>query len=83
MDVRSLALGLAANRILFGAGFVLSPEKAAKSWIGPVAASAGGGVMIRAASTAIAVAYLLRDTSSEPVGKNPSPPPPSMPPPIT
>jgi hypothetical protein len=49
MGTRSLALGLAANRILFGAGFMLSPEKAAKSWIGPVSASAGGGVMIRAA----------------------------------
>src|SRR5829696_7406680 len=49
MDTRSLALGLAANRSLFGAGFVLSPEKTAKSWIGPVATSGGGGVMVRAA----------------------------------
>ena len=49
MSTRSLALGLAANRILFGAGFMFSPEKAARSWIGPVAASAGGGVMVRAA----------------------------------
>jgi hypothetical protein len=49
INTRSLALGLAANRILFGAGFMLSPEKTAKSWVGPVAASAGAGVMIRTA----------------------------------
>jgi hypothetical protein len=40
---------LSVNRILFGAGFLLGPEKAAKSWIGPAAATAGGGVMVRAA----------------------------------
>lgn len=49
MDTRSLALGLAANRVLFGAAFLLSPTKAAKSWIGPAAASGGGRVMVRAA----------------------------------
>jgi hypothetical protein len=49
MTMRSLAFGLAVNRMLFGAGFTLAPAKAARSWIGPVAGSAGGGVMIRAA----------------------------------
>ena len=49
MDTRSLALGLAANRVLFGAAFLVAPGRAAKSWIGPAAASAGGGVMVRAA----------------------------------
>lgn len=49
MDTRSLALGLAANRVLFGAAFLVVPGRAAKSWIGPAAASAGGGVMVRAA----------------------------------
>jgi hypothetical protein len=49
MNTRSLALGLAANRVLFGSAFLVSPRHAAKSWIGPVAASAGGQVMVRAA----------------------------------
>jgi uncharacterized protein (DUF1501 family) len=49
MDTRSLALGLAANRVLFGAAFLAVPGRAAKSWIGPAAASAGGAVMVRAA----------------------------------
>jgi hypothetical protein len=48
MDRRSLALGLAVNRILFGAAFLLSPERAAGSWIGSVAGSGGGEVMVRA-----------------------------------
>jgi hypothetical protein len=49
MNTRSLALGLAANRVVFGAAFLVSPGRAAQSWIGPVAGSAGGGVMVRAA----------------------------------
>jgi hypothetical protein len=49
MNTRLLALGLAANRVLFGAAFLISPTRAAKSWIGPAAASAGGAVMVRAA----------------------------------
>jgi uncharacterized protein (DUF1501 family) len=49
MDTRSLALGLAANRVLFGTAFLVAPERAARSWIGRAAASAGGGVMVRAA----------------------------------
>jgi len=48
VDTRSLALGLAVNRVLFGAAFLVSPERAAGSWIGPVAESGGGGVMVRA-----------------------------------
>jgi hypothetical protein len=49
MNTRSLALGLAANRVLFGSAFLVSPRQAAKSWIGPAAASAGGQVMVPAA----------------------------------
>jgi hypothetical protein len=49
MTTRTLALGLAANRILFGAAFLLSPRRAARSWIGSAATSAGGAVMVRAA----------------------------------
>jgi hypothetical protein len=49
LTVRQLATGLAANRVLFGLGFVLAPAKAARSWIGPVAGRPGGEVMVRAA----------------------------------
>jgi hypothetical protein len=33
MDTRSLALGLAVNRVLFGAAFMLSPARAAKNLV--------------------------------------------------
>jgi hypothetical protein len=72
VNPRTLAAGLAVNRILFGAGFLLSPEKTAKSWIGPVAASGGGGVMIRAAGArdlalgAGALVALRRPTDARP-----------------
>jgi len=49
MTIDSLATGLAANRILFGLGFLAAPERASKSWIGPVAGEAGARVMVRAA----------------------------------
>jgi hypothetical protein len=49
MTLRHLALGLAANRIAFGVGFLLAPGGAAQSWIGRPARTAGAQVMIRAA----------------------------------
>jgi hypothetical protein len=49
MDVARLATGLACNRILFGVGFLIAPDRSAKSWIGPPAETAGGGLMVRAA----------------------------------
>jgi hypothetical protein len=48
VSVRALGTALACNRILFGIGFVLAPERAARSWIGPPAGTAGGRVMVRA-----------------------------------
>ena len=38
MQIRTLATGLAVNRILFGAGFVASPARAGRTWIGARAA---------------------------------------------
>ena len=34
MEIRTLATGLAVNRILFGGGFVASPARAGRTWIG-------------------------------------------------
>jgi hypothetical protein len=48
MTVRAFATGLAVNRILFGLGFLVAPERTARSWIGSSADSAGGQVMVRA-----------------------------------
>jgi hypothetical protein len=38
MDVRTLATGLAVNRILFGVNFIAAPARAGRTWIGGSAA---------------------------------------------
>jgi hypothetical protein len=48
MDVaKTLAGGLAANRALFGATYLIKPEQARTSWIGRVAKKPAAQVMIR------------------------------------
>lgn len=48
MDLgRSLAAGLALNRIGFGASYLAQPKKARSSWIGRAAKKPGAQVMIR------------------------------------
>ncbi len=48
MDARVLARGLAASRIVFGAGLISSPERLTVPWIGREGAHAGGRVLGRA-----------------------------------
>jgi hypothetical protein len=48
MNVRPLATGLAVNRVLFGTGFVVAPERSSRGWISIDGATAGGRVMTRA-----------------------------------
>jgi hypothetical protein len=48
MSTTTLATGLAINRLLFGLGFVLAPERSARSWIGGAAGVSGGRIMVRA-----------------------------------
>ena len=49
MDVRTLATGLAVNRILFGVNFVVAPRRGGASWIGSAAAARPAtGVFARA-----------------------------------
>jgi hypothetical protein len=48
VSVRALATGLAVNRMLFGAGFILAPERSARGWISIDAATGGGRLMTRA-----------------------------------
>jgi hypothetical protein len=48
MDIgKTLATGLAVNRTLFGANYLIKPEKARSSWIGRAAKKPGAQVMIR------------------------------------
>jgi hypothetical protein len=47
VDVGTLARGLALNRTLFGAGFLLSP-RSARTWIGPFAGTPGGRILTMA-----------------------------------
>src|SRR3954454_15555131 len=48
MQTRTLAQGLAANRVLFGLGFLLRPQAAGPSWIGRAARQPGTQVITRA-----------------------------------
>jgi len=48
MTLRTLATALAVNRVLFGAGFLVAPERSARSWISIDAATGGGRLMTRA-----------------------------------
>ena len=70
--VDTLATGLACNRILFGIGFLAAPQRAAQSWIGSSAKTAGGQVMVRAAGArdlalgAGALAALRSDADARP-----------------
>ena len=49
MELRTLATGLAVNRILFGVNFVAAPAQAGRSWIGgPAARRPATGVFGRA-----------------------------------
>ena len=47
MEVRTLAQGLALNRVLFGLGFVLAP-RSARAWVGRAAEKPGARVLTRA-----------------------------------
>jgi hypothetical protein len=48
MDARTLARGLAANRLLFGVNYLVRPQAAGPSWIGRAARAPGTQVMTRA-----------------------------------
>ena len=48
MSVRTLATGLAANRVWFGTGFLVAPERSSRGWISIDAATGGARVMTRA-----------------------------------
>jgi hypothetical protein len=48
VDVHRLATGLALNRIAFGTGLLLSPERSGRTWIGRAAMDPGGQVFARA-----------------------------------
>ena len=46
--IRKLSLGLAVNRILFGAGFLLAPDRSGRNWIGKAAGDPATQVFTRA-----------------------------------
>ena len=71
MVVRTLATGLAVNRLLWGVSALAAPSKAAGTWIGSSAADPGTGVIVRsqgARDIAIGLGALaaLRDGSTGP-----------------
>src|SRR4051794_38781529 len=49
MSARTAATGLAVNRLLFGIGFLVAPERSARTWIGRDAGTPGARIMVRAA----------------------------------
>jgi hypothetical protein len=72
LSTRALGTALACNRILFGIGFLVAPGRAARSWIGKPAGTAGGQVMVRATGArdlalgAGALAALRADADARP-----------------
>ena len=48
MTIRTLATGLAANRVVFGIGYVLAPARTGRGWIGRVAGDPATQVFTRA-----------------------------------
>lgn len=48
MEIGKLAVGLAANRALFGLGYLVAPERTARGWVGSLAARPEATILTRA-----------------------------------
>ena len=48
MTVRLLGQALAVNRVLFGIGFLVTPERSARTWIGSTARRGGARIFAQA-----------------------------------